>query len=69
MTYAELAEQMRLRQEWCKQVSQRLYAAGWAVTPEFVNRHYRKFQRWDTHVWTTGNLVKATGIKRRPNHQ
>lgn len=64
MTYAEIAQQVRERQQWCRDLARRLRNIGWDVTPEKVNRHYKWFKRWDDGLTSFGYVVNRTGIRR-----
>jgi hypothetical protein len=52
-----------LRWQECKIMCQAARAAGMNVTPERVNRSYKRFREWYEGRLALGYLLKVTGLK------
>lgn len=62
MTYAELAQQVRERQEACRLIADKLGTLGYDVDWQRVNRNFPVFYRWYTGNLAMGYLRRQTGI-------
>lgn len=58
-----------LRWQRCKDISQSARFIGLDASPEFVNRHYRRFIDWYEGRLARGYLIRTTGVRKIPEHK
>lgn len=61
---AEIRARIGHRKSRCEAMAMKARRFRLDVTPEFVDKHYEWFLRWDTGVLATGYLMNRTGAKR-----